>query len=124
MADTFKRYPKGVISHKVGDLQQCTNFKLSVKNGAKLKHTLRRSPSGWVLGTVEGTLSFDMEIDEDGPERNFHRALISGEAQGFRLKFPGETFKITGVVSSRDIDAPLDDAVKVSVEVLCKVEQV
>lgn len=122
MADDFKRYPKGVISHKVGDLQQCTTFKVSSKNGAKLKHTLRRTPSGYVLGVQEVTLSFELEIHEDGPERDFYSSHKSGAKESFRLKFPGETYKFTGVSTTHDMDSPLDDAVKKSLEYVGRLE--
>lgn len=114
--DDFLRYPKAQMSLGAGDLVQVTNFKLTTKNNAKTKHTLRRNGAGSTLGTTDAELSFDMEVDERGQEREYAEMLFSGTAQTVRIKLPGgKVVVFTGVVNTEDLDQPLDDALKVSI---------
>jgi hypothetical protein len=65
-----------------------------------------------------------MNIGEDGPERDFYGKLDAGSVEGFRLLLPGGLkFRVTGVVNGNKYGVPLDDAVTVDVEVLCKVQK-
>lgn len=124
MSDELKKYPRAQIGHGAGQLMQAENVKLSINPNVKLKHTLARTPSGYVTGTREATLSFKLNIDEDGPERDFYTALNNSTVENFRLMVPGITWRVSGPISKHDIDGPLDDAVTIDIEVLCKVEQV
>jgi hypothetical protein len=124
MGDSLQRYPRGQIGHGSGALIEVENVDLDVKTNSKLKHTLARTPSGYTTGTREATLSFKMNIGENGPERDFYTALDNGSVQGFRLLLPGAlTFRVTGVVNSNKYGVPLDDAVTVDIEVICKVQK-
>lgn len=124
MGDSLQRYPRGQIGHGSGALVEVENVDLDVKTNSKLKHTLARTPSGYTTGTREATLSFKMNIGENGPERDFYTALDNGSVQGFRLLLPGAlTFRVTGVVNSNKYGVPLDDAVTVDIEVICKVQK-
>jgi hypothetical protein len=124
MADTLKRYPRGQIGHGSGALISVENAKLAINPNVKLKHTLARTPSGYTTGVQEATLSFKMNIDEDGPERDFYASLKVGSIENFRLLIPGVTWRVNGPISKHDVDVPLDDAVTIDIEVMCKVEQV
>lgn len=123
MADQeLKRYPRGQIAIGNGDLQQATLARFSFTNNGKLKHTLRKSPSGVVLGTRECTGSFELEIDEDGPEREVFDAIGEGTIQNFRFKMPTLTKTIEGIFTSVDVEEPLDDAVRFTVNFIGKLK--
>lgn len=124
MSETLQRYPRGALGHGPGALVEIENVKLTITTNAKLKHTLAASPSGYTTGTNEATLSFKMLVGENGVERDFYTELRAGTVNSFRLMLPGSlTFHVTGVVSKTDFDVPLDDAVAIDIEVLCKVQK-
>jgi hypothetical protein len=104
-----------------GDLIQVTNVKLKVTNNAKLKHTLRKSPSGFVLGHTECSGSMEIEIPEIGAERDFWTMVKEGEVNQIRLKLPADTRAVNIVASSLDIELPSDDAIKQTVEFIGEV---
>ena len=122
-AQELKRYPRGQIAIGNGDLQQAVLARFTFTNNAKLKHTLRKTPSGFVLGTREATGSFDLEIDEDGPEREVFEAIRGGEIKNFRYKMPTITKTIEGIFVSVDVEEPLDDAVKFTVNWIGKLKE-
>jgi spore germination protein YaaH len=116
-------FPRGRIALGAGDLVDCTNFKLTLTNNAKQVHTLRQKGAGYTVGTEETTVSFDAVIGTTGEEAAWLSKVQSGEVVQVRAKFPGGlTVVVDGVVKSADYDAPLDDAVKVSVEIIGKAE--
>lgn len=108
-------YPRGQISFGAGDLIQVTNVTWTYTNNAKLKHTLKKTPSGKVMGTKELSGSFTAIIDEDGFERDYISRVDSGEEVSMRLKLPQVTKSIVGFLTGIDGDMPLDDAVEVTV---------
>ena len=124
MADQeLKRYPRGQLAIGNGDLQQAIVSRFSFTANTKLKHTLRQSPSGYVLGTRECTGSFDLEISEDGPEIEVFDAIDEGEIKNFRYKIPTVTKTIEGVFTSVDVEEPLDDAVRFTVNWIGKLKK-
>lgn len=114
MAD--KIYPRGRIAMDNGDLIDVTNVKHDIKNNAKQVHTLRQKGSGVTLGLEETTVSFDAVVSEDGPERDYMKAIKKGTIKQLRIKIPGETITVIGVASSRSLELPIDDAIKYSIE--------
>lgn len=120
--DEMKQFPKGAIAMGNGDLVQVLTWSLDVKNGLKLKHTLRsKAPVGVVLGNEEATLTFEAEIPAEGSERDYFELVKSGKITQLRLKTPGKTYVMDGALSSVKFDAPIDDAVKVSCEAMGRV---
>src|SRR5262245_9886498 len=116
MADDFKIYPRGSIAFGNGDLVQVTNVKVETTNNARLKHTLRKKGAGVTLGVEETTISFDMEINEDGPEKNYLKSIKTGEIKQLRVKIPEETITCNGVFTKRSLELPLDDAIKATID--------
>jgi hypothetical protein len=110
-----RRFPRGQIALGSGDLQQAIVARFTFTNNGKLKHSLRRSPSGYVLGTRDCSGSFELEIDEDGPEIDVFDAIKSGEFKNFRYKMPKIVKTIEGILVSVDVELPIDDAVKFTV---------
>lgn len=120
--DAMKLFPKGAIAMGNGDLVQVLTWSLDFKNGLKLKHTLRsEAPVGVVKGNQEATLTFEAEIPAEGSERDYFELVRTGAITQLRLKVPGRTYVMDGAASSVKFDAPIDDAVKISVEALGRV---
>jgi hypothetical protein len=125
MAETQRIYPQGAIAQGNGDLIQVTNCKFSYSNGAKQKHTLRRRGAGIVFGNDECTVTFDSEITEDGPERNYWKDAMERRIRQIRFKVPGGVTVLTvdGAYSQVETDQPLDDATKVSCTFIGKMQK-
>lgn len=112
----LKVYPRGQISFGPGDLVQAINVTFTSTSNAKLVHTLKKTPSGVVLGNREFTGKFDTVIDEDGPEREYFDRVRAGQRVTARLKLPGNVTKVSEIVlTSIDGEMPLDDSVKLTV---------
>ena len=116
MGDT-KTYSKARIAMASGDLMQGTNLKVSTDNSAKTVPTLRRPRgAGVTVGEEKTSVSFDFVIDDDGAERDYIKDLRTGKIRQLRVKVPGETITVNGVIKKRDLDGNVDDAIKGSVE--------
>lgn len=116
-------YPQAFIAQGNGDLVQVTDFTASLTNNAKQKHTLRRKGAGITLGTEESTVTFNSIIDEDGPERDYWRDAQRGNIKQLRVKIPGgKVLTYNGTYKDVNLDGPLDDATKVSVTFIGKLE--
>jgi hypothetical protein len=103
--------PRGQVTVGNGTLQFASTARVSARNGAKLKHALRKSPSGVTLGNNEADGELTLDISEDGPERNFWKLLASGEVTEFIYEIPADDQAFEAVVSQIDVDFPNDDAV-------------
>ena len=124
MADELKLYPVGRLAQGNGDLVQVTNVRHRISNNAKLQHTLRRSPSGIFRGPIDTELSFDAASDEDGFERDYFDDIRKGTIKQYRIKVPGETINVTGMVSERTVETSTDDVIKYSITIMGKTERV
>jgi hypothetical protein len=122
MADDMKLFPKGAIAMGNGDLIDVINVKIDQSNGAKLQHTIRQKGAGISLGVEETTVSFDAISSEDGAERDYLKLLKKGTIKQLRIKVPGETMTVNGMVSKRSLEIPLDDAVKYTIEFIGRTE--
>jgi hypothetical protein len=115
MAEPTLIFPKAFIAQGNGDLIQVQNFKITLTNGGKQIHTLRRKGAGVTLGNQESTATFDSAIDENGSERNYWKDCMRGIIRQLRAKAPGRTVLIlNGIYTGVDFDGPIDDAAKVS----------
>jgi hypothetical protein len=121
VSDDLAQYPRGAVAMGNGDLIQVTSVKLKITNNAKLKHTLRKSPSGFVLGHLECSGSMEIEIPETGVERDYWEMVVNGAVNQVRLKLPADTRAVNIVASSMDIELPSDDAIKQTVEFIGEV---
>lgn len=98
MANEQKQYPRGQVGLGAGDLQQCTDVEFTSANNAKVVGTLRKNPSGIVIGNKAVAITGNSRVDEDGPERDFFDLVDSGKPQQARFKFPGGVTKACTVV--------------------------
>lgn len=112
MADNqLKRYPRGQMK-MAGDLVQVTNASFKKTNNAKLMHTLRKSPSGVVLGHNEATFSFEAIVDEDGQERDWDNIQGKGLFKTFQFIRPAtDAAVVIGVVADLETSMASDGAV-------------
>lgn len=122
MAAEQKLYPRGRVAMDSGDLADVTNIKIDLTNNAKQIHTIRQKGAGITLGTEECTVSFDLVISEDGQERDWIGNCKKGTIKQIRLKVPGQTFTVDGVVKQVGVEMPLDDAIKQSVSFIGKMQ--
>jgi hypothetical protein len=114
-------YPKGQCSFSPGGrLRQCTNVRLRIANGAKLKHSLAASPSGVVFGVRDLSGTLTVEIPKAGSERDYVDAVNKGTRKQMRVEIPGNGIVCEVVCTEADINVPLDDAVSVSVSFIGK----
>lgn len=117
-------FPKAHIALGAGDLQQVTNWRLAITNDGKKKATLRKRNAGFTLGVETSTLSFDMEIDEEGIERDYLAMIRTGTTQKVRCALPGgQQLMFVGIATSKTLEQPLDDALKVSIEMIGATEE-
>lgn len=124
MAENGKVYQTGFLAQGSGDFIQVTNFSITSTVNAKVKHTLRKSGAGVMLGVKESSVSFDLIVDGDGPERDFHRQMEEGVEVQLRAKIPGGVvLTLNGKYGDLGVDAPLDDVVKYSLGFVGKLEK-
>ncbi len=105
-------YPRGRIAMSTGDLVDCTNVKIELTNNAKQIHTIAQKGAGITQGNQETSVTFDMVVSENGPERDFLGYLKQGLIKQLRLKLPGLTMTVNGMVKQISTELPLDDAIK------------
>lgn len=118
--DELKLYPKGQIGFGTGNLKTATNCKYTLKNGAKLKHSIAVTPSGVSFGHQEVDGSLEFEVNEDGMERDVVTDVKKGRKRQFRFKDATSTDTIVGVLTEVTKEIPSDDAVKVTVNFIGK----
>lgn len=112
MADSnLPLFVKGQVSIGSGQLQFSTTAKFSATNGAKLKHSMRRSPSGVVMGHNEITGSIELDVSADGPERDWWLMLSKGQLKQALFEAPKDDVALNIVVTGIDRDHPSDDAI-------------
>lgn len=122
MASEQKLFPRGQVAMDTGDLADAVNVKIDTTNNAKQVHTIRQKGAGVTLGVEETTVTLDLLISEDGPERNWIKLLKNGTIKQLRIKVPGETYTVNGVVKQVGIELPIDDAIKQNVVFIGKQE--
>lgn len=124
MANNQESYDQAYLAQGGGDFITVTNFNISTTVNAKVKHTLRRTAAGVVLGRAEVSVSFDLIVGATGPERAFHNQMLRGEEIQLRAKIPGgEVLIMNGKYGNIIVDCLLDDAVKYSVGFMGGVER-
>lgn len=120
MAEDLLVFPTGAIALDNGDLGDVTNVKVDQSRDAKLINTLRKTAAGVFIGHEKTELSFDAVVGKEGAERDYYKMLMTGKVKTVRIKIPGETFAVVGVIDKRSLELPTDDAIKYSVHFIGK----
>jgi hypothetical protein len=107
-------YPRGRIALGSGDLIDVTDVKIDLTNNAKQVHTLRRPGAGYTMGTQETTVTFNVAVSEEGPERDYVEMVQKGLIKQLRIKIPGKTINVEGVFKNVGFELPLDSEIKQS----------
>lgn len=115
-----KLYPRGRIALQTGDLIDCTNVKIDQTNNSKQVHTILQRGAGITQGNEETTVTFDLVVSEQGPERDWLGMLKKGTVKQIRMKLPGLTITVDGVVKQISTELPLDDAIKQTITFIGK----
>lgn len=114
MADQdLKLYPTGQIGFGSGNLKEATLGRWSFVNGANLRHSLAKTPSGFTLGNKEVTGSIEFEVSETGLERSVVDDVENGQRRNFRFKDATDTYEIQGVINQVDWETSRGDAIRV-----------
>lgn len=117
MADNQVPYmPRGQVSVGSGTLQFATTASFTADNGAKLKHSLRRSPCGYTKGVNEISGKIELDISEDGPERDFWQMYKDGKPVEFIFEIPNDDRTLNCVTKTIATDFPNDDSVHQSID--------
>lgn len=116
------KYPSGQISFGAGKLAQATLARVDYSNGAALRHTLRFSPSGIVIGNREVGGALDIIISEDGLERDWITLAITGEVKQARFELPLQDVGILVVISRIEIEMRNGAEVTLRVSFVGKIE--
>jgi hypothetical protein len=109
-------YPRGRIALGNGDLIDVTNVKVNTTNNSKQVHTIAQPGAGITKGVEETTVSYESVVSENGQERDYFQLIKTGKITQLRIKVPGETITVEGAYKSRDLELPLDDSIKLSME--------
>lgn len=120
MADKF--YPRGRIALGTGDLMDVTNIKVTTTNNNKFIHTIQQANAGIYKGNEETTVTYDAVVSDRGAERDYFHMVKQGTIKQLRIKVPGETMTVVGMYKTRSFEIPLDDAIKMSLEFIGKLQ--
>lgn len=101
-------YPKGRIAIDGGDLVDVYDISLTVADGRQLVSTLRQNPAGSTGGKVAATLTFKTAISENGLERPYWKDWAKKTVKQARLKVPGATLIVEGVLTNPSLTSNVD----------------
>jgi|GEM_PF-5127381 len=118
MADTNLKYPKARLSFGAGDLIDVYDANLNITDGRQLVSTLRVNPSGWTEGKHSSNLTFKSAVSEEGFERDYLKKWKKGETVRIRLKVPGKTITISGVLTNPVLTNNTDGFIDFSISTL------
>lgn len=115
-------YDRGAIAMGNGELLTVTNVKVTTTDNSKQIHTLRRKGAGVTQGTEETTVTFDAVVGDQGEEADWLNLVKKKILKTLRIKIPGRTMTVKGKYKDVDYELPLDDAVKVSLGFIGKMD--
>lgn len=119
---------ESLIEHSRGQLvisgsraRSATMASFQIVTGAKVKHTLAVQANGIVYGNAEAKVTIEVDISDEGPERDWISDLLSHKIRNVVFEIPkvGITFQVG--VDSIDGKMPLDDAVNLTINCVGKV---
>lgn len=118
MSEEMVKFPKGRVAFGSGDLQDVYDGNLAIEDGRKLVSTLRKNPAGWTEGERSSNLTFKSAIGADGFERDWLKKWQKGENVQIRLKLPGKTVTIEGVLTKPVVTTNVANFIDFQISVL------
>ncbi len=118
MSEQMLHFPKARAAFGAGDLQDVYDTNLAITDGRKLLSTLRRNPAGWTDGSRSTNCTLKSFISEEGFERSWLKKWKSGEIVQIRLKVPGQTITIEGVLTNPVLTSNVDNGIDFSISIL------
>lgn len=115
-------YDRGAIAMGNGELLSVTNVKVDTSDNSKQVHTLRKKGAGITQGVEETTVTFDAVIGDQGEEADWLELVKKKLIKTLRIKIPGRTMTVVGKYKDVSYELPLDDAVKVSLGFIGKLD--
>ena len=112
--DQLKAHPRGQVSFNGSRMKQATMGRFNIKTGAKIKHTLAVQANGYVIGNIECSGTIELDISEMGPEFQYIQLAKVGKVCSFIFEIPTLQIEFAGVIEGIDGDLGIDDAVKIS----------
>lgn len=120
ISDSNLVFPKAAVALDNGDLMQLTDAKVVQERTATPVNTMRVTQAGIYVGHEKTEFTANAVMPATGAERDFYQMLRTGKLKTLRIKLPGETFAIVGVINKREIDLPEDAPIKYSISVIGK----
>ena len=105
-----------------GELITVTDVKVDTTDNSKQVHTLRRKGAGVTQGVEETTVTFNAVIGDQGEEADWLNLVKKKLIKTLRIKVPGRTITVVGKYKDVGYELPLDDAVKVALSFIGKLD--
>jgi hypothetical protein len=118
MSEQNLRYPKAKAAFGAGDLQDVYDVNLANTDGRKLVATLRRNPAGWTEGARSTNLTLKSAISEEGFERSYLKKWQKGDTVQIRVKVPGQTLVVEGVLTNPIVTSNVDNFIDFTISLL------
>jgi hypothetical protein len=113
-----KFYPKARLSKGAGDLVDVTEVTVKFSKGRKQVGTLRNPEAGVTNGEHANEISFKCVLSEDGFERDYQSDFDNDTFAQYRLKVPGTTYSLTGLIDDLEVTSTKDGAIEFSCKVI------
>ncbi len=118
MSEQMLFFPKAKAAFGAGDLQDVYDTNLASTDGRKLVPTLRRNPAGWTEGAHSTNLTLKSAISEEGFERSYLKKWKKGDIVQIRLKVPGQTLVVEGVLTNPVVTSNVDNFIDFTISLL------
>lgn len=118
MSEQMINFPKARAAFGAGDLQDVYDVNLAATDGRKLVSTLRRNPAGWTDGSRSTNLTLKSAISADGFERSYLKTWQKGDVVQIRIKVPGQTLVVEGVLTNPIVTANVDNFIDFTISIL------
>lgn len=118
----LQNHPRGQIVYAGSQLMSATLGKFTLNPNVSLKHTLARTPNGYVYGVQDCSGSFEVDTPETGPERDWIAEVQAKKVKKITFEIPTLQYEIEMVLGQVDMDVPLDNAVHFVINFVGKIK--
>jgi hypothetical protein len=121
--EELQAHPRGQIVYAGSQLMSATMGKFTLNPNVSLKHTLAHTPNGYVFGNEECSGTFDCDVSEVGPERDWIAEVKAKKVKKITFEIPTLQYEIEMVLGQIDLEVPLDNAVRFTVAWVGKIKK-